>query len=687
MLHIKEVAFTLALEDRILDLDYVGCIQNGDHEVHAFIHKDRKIEALLDLTSEEGITIGTVKVQLDTHPFRESYNMRGQSPIRLAVTFDEIPSGYCAQYQHRDWWSRPAFVTSPEQLPERTQSLFVKGKTGYGYILPMLGDKTKTYISTGTKTQIVFEMTAYTEGINQVRDCCFLLTEGKDLYDCSRRVFQKACELKNIPMKSERSYPEMFEYFGWCSWDAFYQDITEDKVLEKVEEIKSKQIPVRWIILDDGWLSGKDQCLASFRPDPEKFQNGFKELTAKIKKETDISRIGVWHALGGYWGGIAEDSQLAIQNKDNLYKTKNGKLIPHYNPEKGYGFWRDWYSYLKEQGIDFVKVDGQSALKNYYRNNEEIAKVAAGTHKGIEKALMMLMNGNIINCMGMAIENILSRPVTCISRNSDDFVPDAEQGFQEHMLQNAYNGLYHDNVYVCDWDMYWTKHPDAAKHALVRAISGGPVYVSDRVGETEPEEIKPLTYHDGRILRMDRCAKPTTDCIFASPLERQALKLSNTVNGTGAIAAFHISNSKEAIHTTLSPSDIYDLAGEEFGAYNYFEGTFTRMGREDKLPLCLQEKEYALVLFLPLQKSVTPIGLVDKYMSAHAVQAIHETGCGTEIVLREGGLFAFYKREAPELIFLKTGNLTEKEERAEKKEGYYLVDLSEYKEELTITIR
>ena len=685
MLNIKEMALTVALEDGIVLLKLDGKIvtHNKEQYLFSFSQEERKISASVSLDLEENITVGTVAVKIENLPFRESFNLRGQSPIQLTMCFDENPTRLCAQYQQRDWWSRPAFINSFAEVPERTQSLFLEGENKIGYILPMVGDKTKTYITKGTDTSICFEMTAYTEGINQIDDLCFVLSEGENLYDVSERVFQKACQLKKIPMKASRNYPEMFEYFGWCSWDAFYTDISEGKVLEKVEELKSKKIPARWILMDDGWLATEDQCLTTFEPDSTKFPNEFKDMIKKIKKESDINWIGVWHTLGGYWGGVAPDSKLALEMKDNLYKTKNGKLIPHYEPEKGFGFWRKWYTYLKNQGIDFVKVDGQSALKNHYKNNEEIAKVALGTHMSLEAAVMMFMNGNIINCMGMALENVFSRSNTCISRNSDDFVPDEEKGFREHMLQNAYNALYHDNVYVCDWDMYWTNHADAKKHALVRAISGGPIYISDRIGETIYEEIMPLVYHDGRILRMDRCAKPTMDCIFDSPLKDRALKLTNTVNGTGVIAAFHISESNELVEADLSPSEIYDLSGEIFGAYRYFDKSFMIMKKQESIHVKLTEKDYELILFLPMKEHVTPIGLVNKYMSNHAVKTIYSTEKQTVITLIEGGIFAFYKEVPPTKLMVNGTDMT-KEVKTEH--GYYSINIADYMDEVVITI-
>jgi hypothetical protein len=561
--------------------------------------------------------------------------------------------------------------------------MFLQGKKQYGYILPMVGDKTKTYLAKGTKSTLNFEMTAYTGGVNRINDLCFLLCEGENLYEITERVFRKACQLKKIPMKSERNYPKMFEYFGWCSWDAFYTDINEEKVLQKVEELKTKQIPVRWILMDDGWLDIKDQCLMAFEPNSVKFPHEFKDMIKKIKEETKIQWVGVWHAFGGYWGGIAPGSKLAQDLRENLYQTKNGKLLPHYLPEKGFGFWRKWYTYLKDQGIDFVKVDGQSALKNYYKNNEEIAKVAKGAHTALEAAVCQLMNGNIINCMGMAMENILSRPGTCISRNSDDFVPNEEKGFREHMLQNAYNALYHDNVYACDWDMYWTNHPDAGKHALVRAISGGPIYISDRIGETIYDEIMPLVYHDGRILKMDRCAKPTMDCIFDSPLENRALKLTNTVNGTGAIAAFHISESSETLEVALSPSEIYDLEGEAFLAYHYYKRSYSIIKKEEAVHVLLTDKDYELVLFIQLRNHVTPIGLTNKYMSAHAVKSVHSSEDRTVVTLAEGGNFAFYKEMAPKLVCVNGKDMTD---RITGENGCYIIDLSDILEEVVITI-
>ena len=35
--------------------------------------------------------------------------------------------------------------------------------------------------------------------------------------------------------------PEMFRFLGWCSWDAFYREITEEKVRQKARELVEKK--------------------------------------------------------------------------------------------------------------------------------------------------------------------------------------------------------------------------------------------------------------------------------------------------------------------------------------------------------------------------------------------------------------------------------------------------------------
>lgn len=67
-----------------------------------------------------------------------------------------------------------------------------------------------------------------------------------------------------------------------------------------------------------------------------------------------------------------------------------------------------------------------------------------------------------------------------MTRTSDDFIPDVPKSHGVHIFKNAVNSLFTRDITYADWDMFMTKHEFGAYHAAARAISGGPVYVTDK---------------------------------------------------------------------------------------------------------------------------------------------------------------------------------------------------------------
>lgn len=87
-----------------------------------------------------------------------------------------------------------------------------------------------------------------------------------------------------------------------------------------------------------------------------------------------------------------------------------------------------------------------------------------------------------------------------------------------HMVHCAYNSLWMGNFIHPDWDMFQSDHPCAEFHAASRAISGGPIYVSDSVGRHNFTLLNKLVLPDATILRCQHYALPTRDCLFQDPL-------------------------------------------------------------------------------------------------------------------------------------------------------------------------
>ena len=88
--------------------------------------------------------------------------------------------------------------------------------------------------------------------------------------------------------------------------------MSEEKILQKLDELKEKKVPVRWVLIDDGWFIHSHETLKSFDANPEKFPSGIKGTVDKIKNEYGIEFVGIWHAFEAYWYGVVPGRELHL---------------------------------------------------------------------------------------------------------------------------------------------------------------------------------------------------------------------------------------------------------------------------------------------------------------------------------------------------------------------------------------
>ena len=49
--------------------------------------------------------------------------------------------------------------------------------------------------------------------------------------------------------------PSFVDYFGWCTWDSFYTDMSSKRLLNGLDSFTKLGVTPRFVILDDGWQS------------------------------------------------------------------------------------------------------------------------------------------------------------------------------------------------------------------------------------------------------------------------------------------------------------------------------------------------------------------------------------------------------------------------------------------------
>lgn len=549
------------LGNRALEMGQWNKTENGLETELSFLHYGHgKLRWLL----QDNAAVLWLDMACDPEPYHFSRTFQTENSGLVDVQIPGIHN-VLSRYSTTPYWTRVSFEKDLSKLPSRTQNVLMELENVHLAVLPLCHDSFYCAICPSEKSDMLrLGLDKLYEGAAELHGPVAVFSWDNNPHAAVKNAYKYAIEngLILTQLRENKPLPDIYRGFGWCTWNAFYHDVTEQGILEKMEEFRTKGVPVKWIMIDDGWsqFAGYNNFeLTALTEDKKKFPNGLKGCIRKLKEEYGVEAVGVWHALTGYWYGIEKNSDLARQVE--LEQTNAGWLIP--NADSAYQFFHKWHTYLKEQGVDFLKIDTQGNVLEFLVGKKDALAKAIQIQKDADRSVNDVFGGNVINCMGMNNINAHYRPYTALSRNSDDFFPHKEGSFYKHLVQNAYNAVFHGCLFHCDYDMWWTNHDTAKQNSILRAVSGGPVYVSDRVGDTKAEYLRLSVKADGWVDLCDAPALPTADCLYQNP-DEGVLKLYNTRGDVGVVAVFNLSEKEQTV--AVSPRDFlgagaYTVAG------------------------------------------------------------------------------------------------------------------------------
>lgn len=383
--------------------------------------------------------------------------------------------------------------------------------------------------------------------------------------------------------REKKKLPSFLDWFGWCTWDAFYTDVTAEGVEEGLKSLSEGGIPPRFLIIDDGWqqIEKKERdanCVvqegAQFASrltgikENSKFQknnqnneqvSGLKHVVEGAKQRQNVKYVYVWHALAGYWGGVKlaaagmehYDTALAypiqspgvLGNQPDIVMDSlgiHGLGLVH--PKKVFNFYNELHAYLASCGVDGVKVDVQNIIETLGAGHGGRVSLTRSYHQALEASVARNFPDNgCIACMCHNTDGIYSAKQTAVVRASDDFYPRDPASHTIHISSVAYNTLFLGEFMQPDWDMFHSLHPAAEYHGAARAIGGCAIYVSDKPGNHNFELLKKLVLPDGSILRAQLPGRPSRDCLFTDPARdgTSLLKIWNVNKFSGVVGAFN----------------------------------------------------------------------------------------------------------------------------------------------------
>uniref|UniRef100_A0A1D1Y521 galactinol--sucrose galactosyltransferase n=1 Tax=Anthurium amnicola TaxID=1678845 RepID=A0A1D1Y521_9ARAE len=398
--------------------------------------------------------------------------------------------------------------------------------------------------------------------------------------------------------REKKKLPSFLDWFGWCTWDAFYTDVTAEGVDEGLKSLSEGGTPPRFLIIDDGWQQigneFKDQPNAVVQEGAQfasrltgikenaKFQkngkaknndsntttttdedddqaSGLTLVVKEAKQHHSVKYVYVWHALAGYWGGVKPagegmthyDSALAypmqspgvLGNQPDIVMDSlamHGLGLVH--PKKVFQFYNELHAYLASCAVDGVKVDVQNIIETLGAGHGGRVSLTRSYVQALEASVARNFPDNgCIACMCHNTDGLYSSRQTAVVRASDDFYPRDPASHTIHISSVAYNTLFLGEFMQPDWDMFHSLHPAAEYHGAARAVGGCAIYVSDKPGHHNFELLKKLVLPDGSVLRAQLPGRPTIDCLFNDPARdgTSLLKIWNVNKCSGVIGVFN----------------------------------------------------------------------------------------------------------------------------------------------------
>eukprot|EP00252_Welwitschia_mirabilis_P020414 TRINITY_DN4_c1_g1_i9.p1 TRINITY_DN4_c1_g1~~TRINITY_DN4_c1_g1_i9.p1 ORF type:complete len:687 (-),score=117.75 TRINITY_DN4_c1_g1_i9:442-2502(-) len=608
---------------------------------------------------------------------------------------------FFALFRFKLWWTTQRMGSAGKEIPMETEFLMLRNDkdgedTVYTVFLPIVEgpfrasfrgdeeDKLQLCLESGD-TSVV--QSSFTHSV--------FITAGADPFKTiTAAIKAMQAHLQTFRHREEKKLPGIVDWFGWCTWDAFYTEVSAEGVEKGLRSLAERGIPPRFVIIDDGW-----QCLAIEEKQKEvsekvfvnrlthlhenhKFEKtlkngeiedatatGLQDLVRTAKEKYQTKYVYVWHGISGYWGGVMPDAPEMEGYEPRVILPKHSPAVVSHepvltsdemgthgiglvNPSHVFRFYNDLHSYLKAAGIDGVKVDIQCVLESLASGYGGRVALTNKYHKALDASVALHFPDNgIIASMSHGTEALYCSMQSAVIRASEDFYPKEPVTNAIHIAAVAYNSVFLGEFMVPDWDMFYSVHPAAEYHAASRAISGGPLYISDKPGHHDFQLLRKLVFPDGSVPRARLPGRPTIDSLFSDANRdgKSLLKIWNMNKYTGVLGVFHCQGAawsfvhkKYFFHDTDPPpltgtvkaQDVHllaEAADEDWNGdsaiYFHTAGKLVRAHQTAEFSITLKPLEKEIYTIAPIKRleeglSFAPIGLIDMFNSGGAIREL-----------------------------------------------------------------
>lgn len=507
----------------------------------------------------------------------------------------------------------------------------------YMMIQPLATESTMSWVEIKSSKEVnVVCGSMGTSKLSLENEPVFAYGVNSDLYKLYSDVWSEILDHKKIKgntnYRVNKSYPETFEYLGWCSWEHFFKNINEELLCKAIDDIESSDIPVRWVLIDDGHQTANKKSLISLTPDAKKFPNGWAPLINK--KSEKIKWMGLWHCMYGLWDGFDKNHTISELTPYIVKSNRTNRLVINGDRESSNLFYDMFVGTVSNPGFNFTKIDVQThAFENYIGSENAVARYHQTT-MDLERYAKKRLNG-LMNCMAQNIPCAFNTKYSATTRVSQDYKLNDIPKARNHIYQGFQNTSWMAQTVWPDHDMFHSSDAKLGRFmAVSKAISAAPIYLSDYPTNFVAEYINPLCYKDGKLLRPLAPGAPLPKSYFVDALmgDKDYQVIAPLTSKSAVIVAYHLSNKYDGVIKASVSSDDYSYADIMVQPYPgkraipqeglvYYDWYESKGGKLDgNYYFELKNIEDRMIQLSEIENGWSIIGNKDKYLSALAVK-------------------------------------------------------------------
>jgi raffinose synthase len=205
--------------------------------------------------------------------------------------------------------------------------------------------------------------------------------------------------------------------------------------------------------------------------------------------------------------------------------------------------------------------------------------------------------------------------------------------------------------------MFQTGHHTGAFHGAARAVSGGPIYISDEVGKENIETIHAMASSRGELFRSSNHGQVCRDNLFTDiKKEKKAIKIFTDNVCNSIVGTFNCSFNDEnpiIVTSDVKAADVEGIEGNSFAVYNFKTGKLAVANATEAFEEKLDPLDFNLYTISPIEEGFAPIGLSGKYNPGATITNFIRTGKKEWVLeLMDGGDLICYANKKPKEVTL-----------------------------------